>query len=215
MVCSRLGVACVVKVQSLQVLAAFVACLCACPAAPRAADLVPSDLVPNWLPDPYRASSWQEPQRYEARLGVFAHDVAFPEQGSVDINGELVFPRLPIELPPGWMFLVPRPQVGLMANTVGKTSYVYAGVVWTFNVTDRFIFEPVFGGAVHDGKTHTALPGWGELGCSVLFHTGISLGYRLDTQWTLYATWEHISNANLCMHNIGNNDFGGRIGYKF
>jgi lipid A 3-O-deacylase len=202
-----------VKVGFVRVLSAVVASIAAM--AARGADLTPSDFVPSWLPDIYAPSPLAQPQRYEVRLGAFAHDVAFPEQGSADINAELVFPRLPINLPAGWMFLVPRPQIGVMANTVGKTSYVYAGVVWTFNVTERFFFEPIFGGSVHDGKTNVSAPGWGELGCRELFHTGISLGYRLTELWTLYATWDHISNARLCAHNIGNNDYGARIGYKF
>jgi hypothetical protein len=102
-----------------------------------------------------------------------------------------------------------------MLNAAGKTSYAYAGLVWTVNLTDRFLFEPVFGGAIHDGKTESAPPGWGALGCSVLFHTGISVGYRLTERWIAYATWEHISNGHLCTHNVGNNDYGARIGYKF
>jgi hypothetical protein len=44
-----------------------------------------------------------------------------------------------------------------MINTAGKTSYGYAGVVWTLNILPQFFIEPMFGGAVHDGNA-TATP---------------------------------------------------------
>jgi hypothetical protein len=161
------------------------------------------------------ASATAAADPFEARFGVFAHSVGFEEQGSADVNAELVFPRLPIELPPELSWFVPQPHIGVMINTIGKTSYVYGGVVWTFNLTERLFFQPVFGGALHDGKTDNPPPGWVALGCPNLFHTGVSLGFRVDERWTLYGTWEHISNANLCSRNIGLNDYGIRLGYKF
>jgi lipid A 3-O-deacylase len=162
-----------------------------------------------------KPSPFDEPQRFEVRFGAFAHGVGFEERGSVDVNAELVFPRLPIDLGPTWAFLVPRPHLGFMANTAGKTSYVYGGFVWTLNLTDRFFVEPMFGGAIHNGETDHPPPDRVALGCPVLFHTGLSVGYRLNERWTLYGTWDHISNANLCSHNVGLNNWGGRIGYKF
>jgi lipid A 3-O-deacylase len=48
-----------------------------------------------------------------------------------------------------------------------------------------------------------------------LFHTGLSGGYRLTEQWTALVTWDHISNAHLCAHNAGMNEYGVKIGYSF
>jgi len=102
-----------------------------------------------------------------------------------------------------------------MANTGGKTSYAYAGFVWTFNLTERVFVQPVFGGAIHDGVLDNPPPNRVALGCPTLFHTGLSAGYRLTERWTLYGSWEHISNANLCSRNVGLNNYGARIGFKF
>jgi lipid A 3-O-deacylase len=153
---------------------------------------------------------------FEARLGVFAHAVGSTEEGGVDANVELLLPQLPNNLPDQWKFLVPRPQFGGMINTDGKTSYGYAGVVWTLNILPRFFLEPMFGGAVHDGNaTANPVPDENTLGCRVLFHTGISGGYHLTEQWTALLTWDHISNGHLCAHNAGLNDYGVKIGYSF
>ena len=92
---------------------------------------------------------------------------------------------------------------------------------WTLNILPQFFLEPMFGAAVHDGNaTATPVPDENTLGCRVLFHTGLSGGYRLTEQWTALLTWDHISNAHLCAHNAGMNnagmnDYGVKIGYSF
>jgi lipid A 3-O-deacylase len=112
----------------------------------------------------------READSFEARLGVFAHGVAATEAGGVDGNVELLLPRLPNDLPEQYKFLVPRPQFGAMINTAGKTSYGYAGVVWTLNVLPQFFLEPMFGGAVHDDNaTATPVPDENTLGCRGCF----------------------------------------------
>jgi lipid A 3-O-deacylase len=154
---------------------------------------------------------------FELRAGAFAHSVGATEAGSVDANVELLFPRLPVPafLPPEYAFLVPRPQLGAMINTGGKTSYAYAGVVWTVNLTPWFFLEPMFGGAIHNGDLNEFSTTQNELGCRVIFHTGLSGGVRLTEHWTALLTWDHISNAHLCPHNNGMNDYGVKIGYSF
>jgi hypothetical protein len=109
-----------------------------------------------------------------------------------------LLPRLPNDLPEQYKFLVPRPQFGAMINTAGKTSYGYAGVVWTLNILPQFFLEPMFGGAVHDGNaTATPVPDENTLGCRVLFHTGLSGGYRLTehymgTSMSRTKTWPRV-----------------------
>ena len=88
------------------------------------------------------ADSNPEADSFEARLGVSAHSVGATEAGGVDTNVELLLPRLLNELPKQYKFLVPRPQFGAMINTAGKTSYGYAGVVWTLNILPQFFLEP-------------------------------------------------------------------------
>ena len=157
------------------------------------------------------------PGSFEARFGAFAHGVGSLESGSVDINGELVFPRL-WTVDPEWNWLIPRPHVGFMANTDGRTSYGYGGGLWTFNLTPKFFLEGFVGGAIHNGSldgdsTHNAL------GCRVLFHVGGSAGYRFMPHWSVMATFDHISNGNAvlgaCSNNVGLNEYGVRLGYEF
>jgi lipid A 3-O-deacylase len=182
-------------------------------AAPRAVAADMSALGPATLAAPL----WSQ---YEFRLGAFAHGVGFLgpgfEQGSVDLNAEFLLPRLPLWQDSFWSFLSPRPQIGGMLNLDGKTSYAFAGVVWTLDLTPNWFFEPMFGGAIHDGEL-TAPRGSGRLslGCSPLFHTGASIGYHLSGNWDVMLTWDHISNAGLCGSNPGINDFGVKIGYLF
>jgi hypothetical protein len=43
-----------------------------------------------------------------------------------------VFPRLPVTTGTWFDWFVPRPMVGVMANTAGKTSFGYLSMVWTW-----------------------------------------------------------------------------------
>jgi lipid A 3-O-deacylase len=201
-----------VGICQLRAFGAVVGILCC---ATIVSSAVAADMIPAWQGGVMSPSRLDGTDRYELRLGAFAHGVGFEERGGVDVNAELVFPRIPIRLPPAWDFLVPQPHIGVMANTGGKTSYVYAGFVWTFNLTERFFVQPVFGAAYHNGVLDNPPPDRVALGCPNLFHTGLSAGYRVNERWTLYGTWEHISNANLCSRNVGLNNYGARIGYKF
>ena len=206
--------------MAYRVRCAFAALVCGCVAlglgAAGAADLLspPSDgPLSAFLPLP---TPTREADSFEARLGAFAHSIGSTEAGGVDANVELLLPQFPNNLPVQYKFLVPRPQFGAMINTGGKTSYGYAGVVWTLNILPSFFLEPMFGGAVHDGNaTAIPVPDENTLGCRVLFHTGLSGGYRLTDQWTALITWDHISNGHLCEHNAGMNDYGVKVGYSF
>jgi hypothetical protein len=151
---------------------------------------------------------------YEVRSGAFAHGFGGREKGSVDVNLEFLGPSL-FKVPVEYSYFIPRPQVGVMLNTVGKTSYVYAGMVWTLNITKQIFLEPMFGGVYHNGKLETFEPDRVSLGCSFLFNTGLSVGYRVNERWTVLGTWQHISNAGTCFHNVGLNDYGIKVGYKF
>ena len=59
---------------------------------------------------------------------------------------------MPIATAPGWEWLVPRPTIGIMANTAGKTSYGYVASTWTIDITRWLFLEPVVGTAIHDGE---------------------------------------------------------------
>ncbi|MBW0002854.1 MAG: acyloxyacyl hydrolase [Hyphomicrobiales bacterium] len=180
-----------------------------------AADLgYPTTFVPQPIPAPQSQSQFFFLS--EVRLGTFAHDPTSPEQGSADLNGEILFAK-PFSLPgSAWDFLLPRPSIGATINFAGKTSQAYAGLTWTYDITKAIFVEGSFGGSVNNGKTGNFVPpGHSALGCNVSFRESGSVGYRFTENWSLMATIEHMSNAGLCSQNRGLTNYGARIGYTF
>jgi hypothetical protein len=152
----------------------------------------------------------------EIRGGVFAHAVGTREDGSVDINGEVLFSKPLLPTDPLMAFLVPRLHLGTTINSAGDTSQVYAGFTWTYDLTPKVFVEGSFGAAFHNGETgRFRVPDRLSLGCSPLIRGTGSLGYRLTENWSIMATVEHISNANLCHANQGLTNYGVRVGYTF
>jgi hypothetical protein len=203
--------------------AGLIATLAALMLAPAlAADIPPPDSsAPVNMLSPARVDSFRD--RFEFRFGVGAHGVGSVESGSVDLNPEIVFPQLPLfGLPadPAWAWIVPRFHLGGMINLAGRTSFGYAGLVWTYQFINGVFVEGFFGGAVHNGSlagnpaAHEA-----ALGCRGLFHAGASIGYRINPQLSLMATFDHISNGNaaldVCSRNQGLNEYLIRAGYSF
>jgi hypothetical protein len=190
-----------------------------------AADMAPPPpqvtAPPPALP-PQPAAEWylfsksplDHPERWELRGGLFAHAVASPESGSVDINAELVAPKffvipwLPAEA-------TPRLHIGGIFNTAGKTSYVYAGGLWTVDFTKHWFAEGFFGGLVHNGNLDDFADNMNGLGCRWAFHSGGSIGYRLNDRWSVMGTFDHLSNGQICTNNKGINDYGLRAAYSF
>jgi lipid A 3-O-deacylase len=152
----------------------------------------------------------------EVRLGTFVHDAASPEQGSADLSAELLFAK-PFSMPgSAWDFLLPRPSIGGTLNFAGKTSEAFAGLTWTYDITQSIFVDAEFGGSVNNGKTGSILPpGHNAMGCNWSFRESASLGYRFAVNWDIMATVEHMSNAGLCSQNRGLTNYGARIGYRF
>jgi lipid A 3-O-deacylase len=161
--------------------------------------------------------------RFEFRFGVGMHGVGSVESGTVSLNPEIVFPQLRLgdwPIDPRWAFLIPRLHIGGMANLSGRTSYGYAGALWTLGVTERLFVEGFLGGALHDGSlTGNAAANQAALGCRLLFHVGGSVGYRITQQWSVMFTFDHLSNGNAvldgCSRNQGLNEYLLRVGYSF
>jgi hypothetical protein len=164
--------------------------------------------------------------RIEARFGVFAHGVGSVEEGTVDLQGELVSPRILPGVTGFWSFLVPRVHFGGSANLSDRTSFVYTGALWTIPVWDSFFVEGYVGPTVHNGSL-TPTSTLAGLGCPVLFHAGASVGYRFDEHWSVMGTFEHLSNGKTLFgincgtnqgatgSNQGLNNYGVRVGYSF
>ena len=179
-----------------------------------------TDLPPPLAPAPVNSAvifappTLYHPERFELRGGLFAHAIASPEAGSVDANLELVAPKFFV-IP--WLpdYFTPRFHVGGIANFAGKTSYVYAGALWTYNLTQAWFVEGFFGGLVHNGNLDDFADNMNGLGCRWAFHSGGSVGYRLSDRWSVMGTFDHLSNGQICTNNKGINDYGLRVGYSF
>ena len=153
----------------------------------------------------------------ELRMGVMAHDATRREDGTVDLQAEVLFNAFgtPSENASVWeRFLAPRPHIGASLNTDGKTSYGYAGFSWLFPVYGPVFVEGSFGGMVHDGKLNNTDPDREPLGTRALFHESASIGLDYD-RIRVMLTVEHSSNAGLGNWNHGLTNVGARVGYKF
>ncbi len=167
---------------------------------------------PAAYPPPARPMSFVS----ELRVGASVQDPWGPEAGSANITGEILFAKPFTTADLFTSYFVPRPHLGGSLNTRGDTSFAYAGLTWTIDVTPRFFVEASFGGAVHNGKTGDVVPvDRAALGCSPLFRESGSIGYRLSANWSVIATVEHLSNAGACGQNRGLTNIGARLGYTF
>jgi lipid A 3-O-deacylase len=172
----------------------------------RAADVGYSPTPPSQL------TGW------EIRAGAFAHGVGSAEEGTVDLNAEIIAPKL-FAAPGIWNYFVPHFHAGGMLNLSGKTSAVYAGALWRFPVIERLFVEGFFGGAVHNGSLDDSR-GTNALGCNPLFHVGGSVGYQITERWSAIFTFDHLSNGRRvfgtdCDRNVGVNNYGLRLGFSF
>ena len=157
--------------------------------------------------------------RFEFRLGGFAHGLGSVERNTSAVSLELVTPRLFPAVSDWWGFLLPRTYVAGMINVNGATSSVRAGANWLFPFTEQIFSEIYFGGAVHDGSL-VGSADQNALGSRVLFNVGGSLGYRFAPRWSAIATFDHLSNGNRVFatgfaRNQGINSVGARLSYAF
>jgi hypothetical protein len=157
----------------------------------------------------------------ELRFGLSAQDPWGNEgrNGSANLTGEILFAKPFTASDLFTSYFIPRPHLGGSINTGGHTSFAYAGLTWTFDLTPSVFVEGSLGGAVHNGDRHSnpvlvSLDSQ-ALGCSPLFRESASVGVRLSANWSVMATIEHLSNAGLCTQNRGLTNVGARVGYSF
>jgi lipid A 3-O-deacylase len=201
----------------MRLVAAFL--LLACSAFPALAEDLPvfaNDKGPLLTPEAATQSIFSE-----FRIGGYAHNVGERfERGTFDINGEILFNK-PLTATDPWIdALLPRPHIGATVNLAGKTSTAYAGLTWTFNLTDKVFVEGSFGASLNNGLTgigraQHVLEDRARVGCSLLFRESASIGYNITENMSIMGTFEHHSNANLCDANGGLTNLGLRFGYKF
>ncbi len=115
---------------------------------------------------------------FETRFGAFYHGMGNPEKNTVDLSGELVIAK-PDFGTAYWTYMIPRPHVGGSLNLSHKTSFAYAGALWTFPVYQSWFFETYLDAAFHNGVLDGD-PTRSAMGCDPLFHVGASLGYQVS-----------------------------------
>ena len=154
----------------------------------------------------------------EFRFGFSAQDPWGPEgrDGSANLTGEILLAKPFTASDLFTSYFIPRPHVGGSLNFDDRTSFAYAGLSWTIDVTPQLFVEGSFGGALHNGKDDNhPLNERQTLGCSPLFRESGSVGVRLSANWSVMATVEHLSTAGSCSDNRGLTNIGARVGYSF
>lgn len=151
----------------------------------------------------------------EFRFGFSAQDPWGPEKSGA-VSGELLFakPFTPADL--FTSYFIPRPHVGASGNFGGQTSFAYAGLTWSIDVTERVFLEGAFSGAIQNNPND---PFEGRLdkvasGCSPLFREAGAVGVKLSKNWSLMALVEHMPNGG-CGDGRSLTNFGARFGYSF
>ena len=136
---------------------------------------------------------------------------------SANLTGEILFAKPFTASDLFTSYFIPRPHVGGSLNFDGQTSFAYAGLTWSVDLTPSLFVEGSLGGAFHDGETTTrGLPRRVEsLGCTPLFRESGAVGVRLSANWSVMATLERLTNAGACSENRGLTNVGARVGYTF
>lgn len=170
------------------------------------------------------AQDWKKPAGNqpgllsEFRFGFSAQDPWGTDGrgNSANLTGEILFAKPFTASDLFTSYFIPRPHVGGSLNFDGQTSFAYAGLSWSVDITPQLFVEGSLGGAFHDGETRTRGPRNLEtLGCSPLFRESGSVGVRLSANWSVMATLEHLTNAGACSDNRGLTNVGARVGYTF
>jgi hypothetical protein len=152
----------------------------------------------------------------EFRFGFSAQDPWGAESGSANVTGEALLEKPFTTSDLFASYFVPRPHLGGSLNFDTDTSFVYAGLTWSIDVTPRIFLEGSLGGATHNGRTNPFAGPYEQtnFGCTHLFRESGSIGVRLSANWSMMATVEHLSNGT-CSGGADLTNFGARLGYTF
>ena len=139
----------------------------------------------------------------EIRIGAVHHDLN--GYGGTEDGTDVVFELRGAQLTGrGWDFLLrPRPHIGANINTDGATSSLYAGLTWSWPISDAHYLTADFGAAVHNGNLDEKEPDRAALGSRILFREAVEIGRRIGTSWSVGLRIDHMSNAGLVDENDG------------
>ncbi|MBR9834931.1 MAG: acyloxyacyl hydrolase [Alphaproteobacteria bacterium] len=166
----------------------------------------------------------------EVRFGIAQHNICVLDCDNADkedgpnITGELVFDS------PDFLGIIlsPRPYVTGSVNTAGNTSYGGVGLLWNWDFSEGWSFEPSLGYVIHDGALGSPYPqGSPEgdafsqvhvlLGSEDLFRTGLALNRDFGERWGLQLQYDHLSHGQILGNgrNQGLDNIGLRVYYRF
>ena len=139
-------------------------------------------------------------QAQEAFAGAYMHGIDTPftfDTGEDGVDLVLGYRFAPIEA----LEVIGRPAPYLIGslNTEGDTSFAGAGLSWTIG-KGPFYVRPAVAVVVHDGPEHRVNPATGyrtDLGSRVLFEPELGIGYRLNADTAIEASWMHISQGQI------------------
>jgi lipid A 3-O-deacylase len=155
----------------------------------------------------------------EVRIGGFVDNSVHREATAAMASVETL--SSPITLYPSpnvWLgsLFAPRFDAGVMLNTLGLTSYAFAGLNWRTPPVYPVFLEVGLGGAVNNSTDDPHDMTRTDLGCPVTFRESGGLGWQITDRVDLVGSVEHISHANLCNRiNPGLTSVGLRLGYRF
>ncbi len=168
------------------------------------------------------SASAQDFGLYELRGGIMAHSADEPAPNGFvfnfsrleDISVDALFYSPDIDAF-RWIGS-PKINLGGNLNVAGRESHAHLGLTWQIPIFDSpFFVEGTFGAAVHSGELTNATAPARALGSRVLFYEEIGIGAVLPNNWTVLATAEHASNANLAQPNRGLTNMGVKVGHRF
>ncbi|MEL6568207.1 MAG: acyloxyacyl hydrolase [Pseudomonadota bacterium] len=166
----------------------------------------------------------------EVRAGVLQHNICVSDcknankEDGPTVEGELVFAS-----PDVFRYILsPRPYAIASINTAGDTSYGGVGLVWNFDLAEKWSLEPSLGYVIHDGANESPFPqgspeseAFAEenvfLGSDDLFRTGLALNRDFGENWGGQLIYEHLSHGQILGdgRNQGLDSAGVRVYYKF
>lgn len=153
---------------------------------------------------------------WNARLGASVQDATSRERGVANFSGEVSSPKLFVLQDRVANAFVPRFHLGANTNFGRATSFAYAGLTWSLDITKTVFVEGSLGAAVNDGKSGYFVPdNRVAVGCNGGLREALGVGVKLNDRWSVVTTLEHFSNGGACDRNRSLSNFGARLGYTF
>ncbi len=148
--------------------------------------------------------------------GVYVHDVdTFLTKGGYEDGADLQIGWRGDRIAGLGAIGGPSPYAFVSVNSAGDTNYAAAGL--SRKIGGPLYLRPGVGIAIHDGPDRRVRNGRRvDFGSRVLFEPELAVGYALNEQVSLEASWVHLSHAQLfSRQNAGMDNFGLRLNYRF